>query len=217
MNQVLSVKDRFAGRLEFVPYKLSSLNELGALMDEVSDNTIFYFIPFYTQLEGQFYSATEVLEFVHHSTSAPIYTNWEFLLGHGAVGGKMLSGRVHGRLAADYALKIIAGAKADQLPLNDFTDAPFEFDYTVLVEQGIRLENLPEGSIIVNRPKAFYRLNKQLFWTFIVSIATLLMFSGLLIRNIMQRRAVERRMQNQLSFQELLLDTIPPADLLERP
>ena len=56
----------------------------------VSDNTIFYFIPFYTQLEGRFYSATEVLEIVHRSTSAPIYTNWAFLLGHSAVGGKML-------------------------------------------------------------------------------------------------------------------------------
>jgi len=209
MNQVLSVKDRFAGRLEFVPYRLSSLNELGALMDDASDTTMYYFIPFYTQLEGQFYSATEVLEIVHHSTSAPIYTNWEFLLGHGAVGGKMLSGRVHGRLAAEYALKIIAGAKADQLTLNDFTDAPFEFDYAVLMEQGIALENLPKGSTIVNRPKTFYRLNKQLFWTFIVSIAMLLLFSGLLIRNIMQRRAVEQRMHNQLSFQELLLDTIP--------
>jgi two-component system cell cycle sensor histidine kinase/response regulator CckA len=209
MNQVMSVKDRFAGRLEFIPCPLSSLKELDTLVDNASDNTIFYFIPFYTQLEGRFYSATEILEIVHRRTSAPIYTNWEFLLGHGAMGGKMLSGRVHGQLAADYALKILAGAEADRLPVREHINAPFEFDYKVLMEQGISLGSLPENSKIINNPKTFYRLNKRLFWTFIVSIATLLMFTGLLVRNIMQRRAVERRMYNQLSFQELLLDTIP--------
>ncbi|BBO88815.1 ABC transporter substrate-binding protein [Desulfosarcina ovata] len=87
MNQVLSVRDRFADRLTFVPCTLSSLKELDALMAKASDNTLFYFIPFYTQLEGRFYSATELLEIVHRSTSAPIYTNWGFLLGHGAVVG----------------------------------------------------------------------------------------------------------------------------------
>ncbi|GAB6907900.1 hypothetical protein JCM12296A_37390 [Desulfosarcina cetonica] len=209
MHQVLAVKDRFAGRLTFVPCILSSLKELNALMADASDTTLFYFIPFYTQLEGRFYSATEILEIVHRSTSAPIYTNWAFLLGHGAVGGKMISGKTHGRLAAEYALKILAGAKPDRLPIRENVDAPFEFDYTILKEQGIRLDQLPDDSTIINRPPSFYRLNKQVFWIFIVSIVTLLLFTLLLTRNIMQRKAVEQRMQNQLSFQELLLDTIP--------
>ncbi|WP_461210453.1 hybrid sensor histidine kinase/response regulator [Desulfocurvus sp. DL9XJH121] len=209
MNQVLSVRDRFAGHLEFVPWTKFSLQELRAMVARAGRDTMFYFIPFYTALEGRFYSAQELLEIVHQSTDAPIYTNWEFLLGHGAMGGKMLSGRRHGRLAAEFALRILGGEKAEDIPIRDVADSQFEFDYKVLMQHGIKLKSLPPGSKLINEPKAFYELDKQVFWTIIVSFALLLMTTVLLVRNIIRRRAVERRIQDQLSFQEILMDTIP--------
>ncbi|MGD9210323.1 MAG: response regulator, partial [Desulfobacteraceae bacterium] len=88
-------------------------------------------------------------------------------------------------------------------------ETPFEFDYNVLKEQGILPKNLPPGSKIINSPKAFYKLDKQVFWTIIIFTAMLLIFSMLLMRNIVRRRTVEQRIQDQLSFQEILMDTIP--------
>ena len=209
MNQVLAIRDRFAGRLTFVPCKLDSIDAVHALLADASRDTLFYFIPFYTQLGGRFYSAQEILEILHRSTSAPIYTNWAFLLGHGAVGGKMVSGKTHGRLAAADALRILSGTPVADLPIEDNAPSRFGFDYTVLKEQGIQLKRLPADSDIINQPQAFYRLNKQIFWIIIVSIAMLLLVSLLLVRNIIRRRAVEQRIQDQLTFQELLMDAMP--------
>ena len=209
MNQVLAARGAFTGRLKFEAWTRFSLNELRTRVARASDDTMFYFVPFYTDLDGRFYSAQELLEIVHESTTAPIYTNWEFLLGHGAVGGKMLSGQDHGRIAAEYSLRILNGEKAADIPVLDGAPSRFEFDYSVLLQHNIPLDSLPPGSIIINEPKAFYELDKQVFWTIIVSFFLLLVTTMLLIRNIVRRRAVEQRIQDQLSFQEILMDTIP--------
>ncbi|GKT29472.1 response regulator, partial [Aduncisulcus paluster] len=68
---------------------------------------------------------------------------------------------------------------------------------------------LPEDSIIINEPDYFYKLDKQVFWIIIVSILGLSLILVMLIISILQRRKVEKRIKAQLSFQEILMDTIP--------
>jgi len=209
MNQVKAAAPQFRHRLEFEYWTKYSLDEIMNGAAEAGEDTMFFFIPFYTQIEGRFYSAQQLLSLVSQSTDAPLYSSWEFLLGHGIVGGKLISGVEHGRRAAKMALRILTGEPASSIPVATASETYYRFDYDVLSAHDIRLDQLPEGSTLINQPKAFYELNKQIFWTIMVSFALLLATTILLYRNVVQRRAVEQRIQDQLSFQEILMDTIP--------
>ncbi|MBU1002333.1 MAG: response regulator [Proteobacteria bacterium] len=209
MNQVKQAEPRFANQLRFSYWTKYDLDEIMTRAAQAGDDTFFYFIPFYTEINGRFYSAQQLLELVYQSTDAPLYSSWEFLLGHGIVGGKLLSGIDHGRRAAQMAMRILSGEKTQDIPVVTEAETHYRFDYEVLVSHGIPVELLPEGSTLINEPKAFYELDKQVFWTIMVSFVLLLVTTVFLYRNIVRRRTVEQRMQDQLSFQEILMDTIP--------
>jgi PAS domain S-box-containing protein len=209
MNQIKAAESRFEGRLEFHYWTKYDLDEIISRVARASSDTFFYFIPFYTEINNRFYSAQELLSLVTANSAAPTYSSWEFLLGHGIVGGALLSGFDHGTTAAQMALRILKGVPVAQVPVVTAVDTVYRFDYNVLRRQRILMDNLPPGSILINEPKAFYELDKEIFWTIMVSMFLLLMVTMMLVRNIVRRRAIEIKMQDQLSFQEILMDTIP--------
>ncbi len=186
-----------------------TLEETQKRVENLGDDTFLFFFPWYQTIKGKFYTAEEVMEAIYTHSPVPIYTTWEFLLGHGAVGGKMLSGRQHGRTAAEMALRILNGEKPQNIPVQTEATGRYEFDYRVMQRLNIRHDLLPEDSLIINSPKAFYELPKELFWTIMTSLLLLLIVLVFLVTAMIGRRRVERKITEQLSFQETLMDTIP--------
>jgi len=185
---------------------------LGAVLDRVEllpPDTFLFFIPYYQPLGGKFYTAEEVMEAIYAHSNVPIYTAWEFLLGHGAVGGRLLSGFQHGQAAASMVLQILGGKSANGIPVYREPTGQYAFDYNVMKRLGIDEDLLPEGSTIINAPKAFYELSKELFWTIMISFALLLVVMVFLVVAMIERRKVERKIKDQLAFQEILMDTVP--------
>lgn len=185
---------------------------LDELLDQVrgaASDSIFFFIPFYKDVGEGVYSAQDLLEIVWRNTGVPLYGAWEFLLGNGLVGGYMVSGHAHGRTAAEMGLRILAGESPASIPIIPSPNEAPKFDYKVLVRLGINQKLLPPGSVIVNGPSPFYSINRHQFWTIIISLVILSMVLVLLVINIWERRQVEVRIKNQLSFLHTLMDTLP--------
>ncbi|MCG2732840.1 hybrid sensor histidine kinase/response regulator [Pseudodesulfovibrio aespoeensis] len=172
-------------------------------------DTFLFFIPYYQTMGNNFYTAEEVMAAIYANSSVPIYTAWEFLIGHGAVGGRVLSGYQHGQAAAGMVLEILGGKSVDDIPVDHEYAGDFVFDYNVMDRLNLTEDMLPEGSRIINAPKAFYELPKELFWTIMVSFALLLVVTVFLIFAMLARRKVERKIKDQLAFQETLMDTVP--------
>lgn len=208
-GQVEKVMPYFADRLEFEFWERYSLPEIQERVRALPRDAFIYFIPFFQNVGGQFMSASDVLAAVAQVTDLPIYSNWEFLLGSGMVGGKLVSGHRHGRIAADMALRIMEGTPPSDIPIVDRTVDQFMFDYQVLMQRDISKRQLPADSIFINEPEAFYELDKQLFQVIMVSLVLLVITLIVLVRNIIQRRRVEQHIRNQLSFLEILMDAIP--------
>jgi PAS domain S-box-containing protein len=185
---------------------------LRRVLDRVHDlptDTFLFFIPYYQIIDGRFLTAEEVMESIYTRSSVPIYTTWGFLLGHGAVGGRLLSGFLHGQTTASIVLEVLDGKKADDIPVYMETTGEYLFDYKVMKRLELDMDRLPDGSRIINAPKAFYELPKELFWTIIVSFALLLLVMIFLVITMIERRKVERKIKDQLAFQEILMDTVP--------
>lgn len=200
---------RFAARFEYEYHEVFTPAQLTTLAGTITENDVIFYVPFYLDDDGFTYSAEEVLRMLAAQTDAPIYSGWDFLLGHGMVGGKLLSGERHGEAAADMALAILSGAKVQDIPVDYSPQDENVFDWTVVKRFNIPMSSLPEGSRFINQPAPFYELQKPIFWTI---IASLVIMSAILVQLILtnaKRRRAEEQVKEQLNFMQLLLDTIP--------
>lgn len=208
-QQVYMMLEDYEAPLEVEFWFKLSLDETKQKVERLPDDTFLFFSPWYQTIKGKFYTAEEVMEDIYSHSSVPIYTTWEFLLGHGAVGGSLLSGLHHGRIAAEMALRILGGEHADSIPVIVEPSGTYKFDYEVMKKLNIDQSLLPEGSVIINSPKAFYEMPKDVFWTIVVSFLLLVIVLITLVFTMVERRRVQRKVLEQLSFQETLMDTIP--------
>ncbi len=208
-QQVYTMLARYKGKLDVEFWFKLTLDETKERVERLPEDTFLFFAPWYQTVKGKFYTAEEVMETIYHHSSVPIYTTWEFLLGHGAVGGRLLSGLHHGKMAADMALRILDGEIPESIPVVVEPAGEYKFDYNVMQRLKINQNLLPEGSVIINSPKAFYELKKELFWTIMVSFMLLVIVLIFLVITMIERRKVQRKVLEQLSFRQTLMDTIP--------
>jgi PAS domain S-box-containing protein len=207
-GQLREVAPRLKDVLEFEYWDELTLPEI---LDRLRtmQHTLLFVIPMYLEYEGQLLAADEVLSVISAHVSLPVYSCWRFLLGHGCVGGRLHSGVDHGRMAASLALRILAGANPAQIPVVTRFDDPYAFDYNVLRKLDIPLSELPSNAEIINEPYRFYTIDKGLFWTIIISFAITAFILVLLLASISQRRRIQERVNDQLSFLKILMDAIP--------
>jgi len=208
-RQVESFEPLFQDRLIVDYWVQADLDEVQERVKTLPADTFLFFIPYFQVSDDYFHTAEEVMAGIYSHSNVPIYTGWEFLLGHGAVGGSLLSGLEHGRAAAELSLQILGGEEADRIPIVYKPNGLYLFDYQVMERLGIDESMLPEESRIINAPSLFYQLPRELFWTIVVSFLLLLVALLFLSLNMIARRKVERTIKDQLTFQETLINTIP--------
>ncbi len=208
-RQIEEVVPLYKNRLAVEYWTHLSLDMVLERVEELPNDTFLFFIPYYQTIAGKFYTAEEVMSSIYTHSRVPIYTAWEFLLGHGAVGGRLLSGFKHGQVAAGMALRVLGGQPASEIPVYREPTGEYGFDYNVLWRLEIPEGMLPEGSRILNAPKAFYELPKELFWTIIIAIFILVVVMLFLVMSMLERRKVESKIKDQLAFQETLMDAVP--------
>lgn len=208
-QQIVDAQPVFKGSLDFVYWDDMPLSTLLAKARVVGRDSIFLFTPFYKGAHGELYSAQEVLDILHENTPCMIFSVWEFLLGHGIIGGKLLSGDVQGRMSAKMVVDYLKSGVFPAGKAIDVVEKKYMFDYNILQKFNISESRIPAGSIVINEPNYFYKLDRQVFWIIIISIVALSIILILLLISTVQRRRVENRVKSQLAFQEILMDTIP--------
>ncbi len=186
-----------------------SLEETQQRVGKLPKNTFLFIAPYYQTINGRFFTSEEVSEAIYRHSSVPIFTSWEFMVGHGAVGGRVLSGNAHGKIAGEMTLNILQGTKAESISIIKEPSGIYVFDHKVMEKLGINQKLLPENSTIINTPASIYAISKELFWTIMVSFVLLLLALISMFGAMLERRKVERKIIDQLAFQETLMDTIP--------
>ena len=100
---------------------------------------------------GKALTVHENMELVTESTSAPVFGCWDFLLSHGAVGGKVVHGHSQGEAAAGLALRILSGERAEDIPVLLESPNRYVFNASALRKHGIPEALLPSGALVVHR------------------------------------------------------------------
>ena len=159
--------------------------------------------PVLRDANGRDSTTTEVAREIAAASSVPVFGLTDTLLGTGAVGGRVVDFEAHGRVAAELALRVLAGERPAATDAG--TTVPM-FDIRQLDRWGIDHRRLPADSVILFREPSLWQ---QYRW-YILGAASLLALQTVLIGGLLLQRAQRRRAQrglaDRLRFETLLSD-----------
>jgi len=186
-----------------------SAEELQARLPELQDGQIVMLATTLRNRAGRVLSYGESCRLVRAACPVPLYGGWDFFLGKGIVGGRLVSGFRQGRLAAEMGLSILRGADPATLPVVD-TDAnnAFMFDDLELRRFAIPASALPDGALVINQPPAYYPVDKREFWIFFGLMLALAVLSLLLLRANYRQKQAKNALRRTLAKAEEERDRI---------
>ncbi|HWQ29800.1 MAG TPA: ABC transporter substrate binding protein, partial [Negativicutes bacterium] len=180
---------------------IHSMNKLGIdeLLAQVkmapADSAILI-TTYYSDYYGKVIGFEEICRRVSSVSKAPVFHLYDFGIGNGAVGGSLLRGKADGRRAGAMAVRVLKGEDISGIPIEMMHKNRFVFDYEKLVQYGIPLNRVPEGSEIVNKPFSFFEAYKSLVITTLMIFALLVAFIVQLVYYLRKTRTMSRELKN---------------------
>jgi len=175
------------------------LKEVAALQN----GTVVLAGPLLRDRTGRDFATPEVITRMVAVARVPIYGLTEGIIGTGAVGGYVVSFEAHGMVAAELALRVLAGERPS--PTADGTTFAM-FDDRQVNRWGIDRRLLPPGSVVMFREPSLW----ELYRGYVVGAVGLLVVQGGLIGVLLVQRARRRRAEQSLAerlrFETILAD-----------
>ena len=193
-----------------------ALSRMEARVRTLDRRSVVFFMARPVDDRGVAVAIADAVRAVSRASPRPLYTGWDFMLGHGVVGGRLISGIEHGLVAGRQVNAILDGIRVADVPVVWESPNRYMFDHAQLSRFGIDEASLPPDSIVIGKPASFYASNRGIVHAAVASALVALCFIALLISNILHRAAAERRLRaasagqaRALRFSEALLDAIP--------
>jgi hypothetical protein len=134
-------------RFEVIDLTGLSLAELRQRLTELPGDSAVVYVGFSTDVTGERYLPAEASQLVAEAANRPTFVDSETFIGLGSVGGLVVSPGAIGRVAARFALRILDGENASDIPITNSEERPV-FDWRQLQRWGISENRLPVGSEI---------------------------------------------------------------------
>ena len=211
---VKKVMDSYKGSVDVRFIEGLNIKEVQDNVQKLSDDSIVLLIASLKDENRQRIFFRQFAEMVDQVSRVPQYSLWDFILGYGIFGGKLISGVSQGETAAKMALRILNGEKIKNIHILRQSPNRYMFDYKQMKRFGINLSDLPPKSVLINKPSSFYSQHKALVWTIIIILLFLLSFITALGIGIAKSRRAEVSLQESkerfktlsaLSFEGILI------------
>jgi diguanylate cyclase (GGDEF)-like protein len=183
----------YENRLDYEIWDSFSIPELQSRLIKMDKDNVIYLLVLNRDKNGNFISYNQGIDIIREVSENPIYGAWDFYLGKGIVGGKLISAQEQGRQAAQMAKEIINGQNDLFGHIIQNTANHYFFDYQELEEFNISRDELPAESEIVNQPEPFLERNyKYLFWGLIILSAVILILLIIFYFKHKEKKKIEK-------------------------
>src|SRR5215471_12818369 len=192
LNDLPDVRARF----EVIDLTGLSMAELRQRLADLPSDSAVAYVGFSTDVTGEHYLSTEANQLIAAAANRPTFGDSETYIGNGTVGGLVVSPGGIGREAARFALRILDGENASDIPIANSEEIlrPI-FDWRQLQRWGISEKRLPPGSEIRFRSPTAW---EQYRWQ-IVLILTVLVLQSLLIARLFYEHRRRRKAEVEAS------------------
>src|SRR5262249_12963116 len=178
-------------RFEVIDLTGLSMVELRQRLSELPGDSAVVYVGFSTDFTGDHYLPAEASQLVAEAANRPTFGDSEPYIGLGSVGGVVVSPAGIGRVAARFALHILDGEKASDIPITNSEEIlrPV-FDWRQLQRWGISENRLPVGSEIRFRaPTAWEQYRWEIILISAVLVLRSLLIGGLFYEHRRRRQA----------------------------
>ncbi|MBN2706537.1 MAG: PAS domain S-box protein, partial [Deltaproteobacteria bacterium] len=166
-------------------------DELHAHLQNLAADSLILLLTTIRDRQGVLLSFEKSIAMLAAVSRVPIYGCWDFFLGHGLVGGKLVSGFSQGQTAAKMGLKGLREKNFSSLAVLRNSPNLFMFDYRQLRRFGLDPAQLPADSTVINRPVSFCEKYASWVWKFGILLVGLSVVVILLVISNLRRRRVE--------------------------
>lgn len=184
---LLATLSSVAPGIQIVSTDRMSYEELSTTLQTAAPQQVAFFVSFWKDGTGRNIEPW-LLEAVFRKSAIPVFGRSEWMIKHGMVGGKCVTGFAQGEAAARITLQILGGTPVSALPVDTNSPNQYLFDYRMMQHYQIDEDIFPDESIAFNRPEPFYRVSKPVGKTVLVFSALLLATLVLLAVNVHRRR-----------------------------
>lgn len=143
----------------------SSMEEVVDTIKGLSVHTLVLLGNFTEDAAGEVFTNKRSSWLIASSCKVPILAMWDFYLGSGSLGGRMVSGLVQGEMVANLAMQVVRGDLLPGETLTVTTDNYYAFDYNKMRLFDISYGSLPEESTVTEEPHSFLWQYKKLGWS----------------------------------------------------
>ncbi len=197
-NVLEQLADQYKGTAEFIFLDKDktglTLQELLGSLRQLKETSVVFYSDF-LRSKGVYINQEVAVPEISRTSRRPVYTQYDEILGLGVVGGKLVNGHSHGQKAAEMAKRILQGAPVNTLPVHKESVNTYMFDYEQLTRFNIDTDDLPEGSIFINRPFSFYMEYKALVWAVMVIFVFMILSLAAIFLNVVRRKKAERELK----------------------
>jgi signal transduction histidine kinase len=174
-----------------------SIQELKVQLSNLNSNDVVLYLLYNRDFDGNYYTYEKGFSESKPYCKVPIYCIWDFYLNRGAIGGSLITGRVHGKQAAELAKKVLSGTPIDDIPPLQ-SEYEYEFDYNQLVKFDIRTKDLPKNAKLLNEPYSLIKENKEIVVLTLTILILLLIIIVVMIINIHLRKLKEQKEKSHI-------------------
>src|SRR5262249_53173145 len=172
------------------------LAQLRQRLTELPGDSAVVYVGFSTDVTGERFLPAEASRLVAEAANRPTFVDSETFIGAGSVGGLVVSPAGIGRVAARFALRILDGEKASDIPITNSEEIRRPvFDWRQLQRWGISENRLPAGSEIRFRSPTAW---EQYRWA-IMLISAVLVLQSLLIGGLFYEHRRRRQAEVEAS------------------
>ncbi len=180
--------------------------EMSRLLDRVHhlpDHTIVLYMSLFRDGAGnQFVNAITALPLVSEAANAPVFGMSDSYLGHGIVGGYVVSFAEQGRTAARIVTELFEGKEAKEIPIINGTNS-YAFDWGQFQRWRLDENRLPSGSVFFNRKPSLW---EQAKWIFFTGVLVMLALGSLAVYLLYERNQLARARREQTRLSGMLIN-----------
>ncbi len=152
---------RFEPEISFTWLTDLAIEDLREAISRLPKDSVVLYLGMFEDAKGRTFLPQHALEVFAPASAVPIYGAYATYLGHGILGGMMVSFEEIGREAGRIAVRILDGEVPQKAVQLEHHEPQPTFDWREVERWGLD-DNLPPGSIVLNREPTFWETHGNL-------------------------------------------------------
>ena len=179
------------------------MSKLQERVRHLPDHSIVLYLSFFKDAQGrEFLNIAEALPMIAGAANAPVFGIVDTQLGHGIVGGFVVSFEEQGKIVGRDALEILAGKPPQDIPIVHGPSL-YLFDWRQLQRWKLDESRLPAGSTVLFRQATLWEQYRQ---TLLMGLLVLVSLGLLTFYLLFERKQLDAARNEQMRLSGMLIN-----------